>query len=149
MPDDRQQEFVDDLLDLLTSRANRTRHQTRVVGPNGYRITDEIIDETAIGNHNYPDNLIARNKFIADCGHLAEFIGGRCHYCDALICRDCIYLCSNCRLAICPPHSVTANFDNQSRIYCRSCAEEITRSLKLRACGNAILSFFICNKQNT
>jgi hypothetical protein len=38
---------------------------------------------------------------------------------------------------------VIANIDNQNKPYCRSCAEEIKRSLKLRAVGKMIFSTFV------
>lgn len=145
MPDDNQQRITDELLELEASPIHQTKHQTIVDG----RLTNEIIDETGIGNHNDRHNRIARKKYIADCGHLAELIAGRCHFCDALVCRDCVALCFSCGLATCPPHRVIANFDGSSKIYCRTCAEEIKRGIKLRAWGNAILAFFIKNRRGT
>jgi hypothetical protein len=38
---------------------------------------------------------------------------------------------------------VIANFEDQNKPYCRSCAEEIKRSLKLRAIGKMVFSTFI------
>jgi hypothetical protein len=150
MPNDRQQECIDDLLNLLANRRNRNRRQTRVVGPDGRRITDEEIDETAIDEHNKVDNQLVQDDYLLDCHHPARGnLGGRCHFCDALVCRVCIALCYSCGLATCPPHRVIADFDGVSRNYCRTCAEEIKRSLKLRAWGNAIFSFFVSSKRSS
>ena len=148
MPNGHNNNYLDDLLDLLTNPIHRRRHQSRVPGSNGYRIIEELIDETGIGNNNETDNLIARNEVILDCGHPARGnLGGRCHYCDSLVCRTCIYICSFCGHAICNLHCVIANFDGRNKSYCRDCADEIKRSLRLRAIGNAILSLFLPNNK--
>ena len=149
MPNQRQQQYIEDLLDLLASRVHRRRHQSRVRGANGYRITEELIDETGIDANNATDNLIVRNIIILDCGHPASAnLGGHCHYCDSLVCRTCINICSSCGHSICNLHCVIADFDRQNKPYCRSCADEIRRSLRLRAIGNTILSFFLSNDKN-
>lgn len=149
MPNRQQNEMLQDLLNLLASPVHRRRHQSRVPGANGYRVTEELIDETGIGANNETDNLIIRNDIMLDCGHPARGnLGGRCHYCDSLICRSCIYICSSCGHSICNLHCVIANFDGQNKPYCRSCIDEIRRSLRLRAIGNTILSFFLSNDKN-
>jgi hypothetical protein len=143
MPD-RQEEFIADLLELMASRVYRSRQQQRVVGSQGVRIIGEIIDDTGIGNDNETDNLIIQNECILDCGHPASSrLGGRCHFCDALVCSACISICTSCGLACCPVDRVIANFDGNRRPYCRSCAGEICRSLRLKRVGMTILSFFI------
>ncbi|MCK4783103.1 MAG: hypothetical protein KAV87_05080 [Desulfobacteraceae bacterium] len=140
--------FLNNLLNLLTNPVHRRRQQNRVAGPNGHRIIGETIDETGIGNQNETDNQIAITEYILDCGHTArDGLGGRCHYCDLLVCKNCISLCSSCGHSVCPQDSLIANFDGQNKPYCRLCAEEIKRSLKLQAVGKSILSFFVSNDQ--
>lgn len=149
MPNRRQEQYTEDLLDLLAGRVHRRRHQSRVRGADGYRVTEELIDETGIGARNETDNLIVRNIAILDCGHPASAnLGGHCHFCDSLVCRTCINICSSCGHSVCNLHCVTAGFDGHERPYCRVCAGEIRRSLRLRAIGNVILSFFLSNDKN-
>ena len=79
----RDDQYIEDLLDLLTSRVHRRRQQSRVPGRNGYRVISEIIDYTGIGNDNETDNLIVNNLHILDCGHTFQNnLGGQCHYLD-------------------------------------------------------------------
>ena len=141
--------YLDDLLNLLANRVHRRRNQSRVSGPNGFRTIDELLDETGIDNNNATDNFIADDIYILDCGHPARGnLGGRCHYCDSLVCRTCIFICQSCGLAVCNLHVAFANFDGQSKPYCKNCADEIKRDLRLRALGNTILSFFFSQDKN-
>ena len=141
--------FLHDLLNLLGSPIHRRRQQRRVRGPNGCRIIEGAVDETGIGSHNETDNLIVNDIYILDCGHASQGnLGGQCHYCDGLICKDCISICSSCGHSLCPQHTVTADFDGQNKPYCRSCSNEITRKHKLRSAGKIICSFFISNTED-
>lgn len=144
MAKNQSNDFLDDLLDQLASRVHRRRQQTRVPGHKGYRMINEVIDETGIGSNNETDNLIVKNTHILDCGHTSQDnLGGRCHYCDSLICTNCIIICSSCGHSLCKLHSVISNFDGQCKPYCRSCADEIARGLRFRKVTNFLLSFFI------
>ena len=137
-------DYLDELLDQIASRIYRRRQQTRVQGNKGDRTIDEVIDETGIGSNNETDNLIVKKTHILDCGHTSQNnLGGRCHYCDRLICTNCIIICSSCGHSLCQMDSVIPNFDGQGKSYCRSCADEITRGLRFRKVTNSILSFFI------
>jgi hypothetical protein len=119
--------LLNSLLNLLGNPIHRRRQQSRVPGQNGYRIIGEMVDETGIGSNNETDNIIINDIHILDCGHTSQNnLGGRCHYCD-----------------ICPQDTVIANFDEQNKPYCRACAEEIKRSLKLRAIGKTVFSIFV------
>ena len=136
--------LLNNLLNLLGNPIHRRRQQSRVPGQNGYRIIGEMVDETGIGNNNETDNIIINDIHILDCGHTSQNnLGGRCHYCDSLVCSNCISLCSSCGHSICPQDTVIANVDEQNRPYCRSCAEEIKRSLKLRDISKMFFSTFI------
>ncbi len=149
MPDNNQNNFINDLLNLYTTRVHRQSHRQRVLGTNCNRTVDEVVDDTGIGQDNETDNRIDDGIFILDCGHPARNnVGGQCHYCESVVCRGCISICSSCGHAICNLHRVMANFDGDVKPYCRTCAEEIYRSLRLRAWGNAILSFFISSDRN-
>ena len=140
--------FLNSLLNLLTNPVHRRGRQNRVAGPDGHRIIGETIDETGIGNQSETDNQIAIIDYILDCGHTArDGLGGRCHYCDSLACKNCISLCSSCGHSICPQDTMIASFDGQNKPYCRVCADEIRRSLKLQAVGRLILSFFVSTDQ--
>jgi len=143
MATDRQNQYIDDLLDLMTSRVYRSRHQSRVPGPDGYRIIEDLVDDTGVGPDNETDNKIIIDEIILDCGHRARGnLGGLCTFCDSLICVSCIALCSSCGLATCPPDRVIANYDGQDKPYCRYCSEEIERSMRLRKVGRCVISFF-------
>ena len=143
MPD-MHDEYIADLLDLLANRDNRVRRQHRVPGPDGLRIIEEEIDETGLGDNNETDNLVILQDYLLDCNHPARGnLGGRCHFCDALVCRACIFRCASCGLATCPPHTVMANFTGTLNTYCHYCADEIRRSLRFRSIVRVILSFFI------
>lgn len=144
MPNGHPNRDIDDLLELLTSRVYRSRRQSRVPGQEGFRVTEDMVDDTGIGPDNETSNTLIRNEIILDCGHPArENFGGRCHFCDALVCRACISLCSSCGLAICPPHTVIAALDGAQKAYCRTCAEEIHRTLRLKSLVAGVLSFFL------
>lgn len=143
MPNEQQERLAEDLLDFLTTRIYRSNRQIRVPGPTGYRVVDEQTTDTGLGPNNEPDNKDLEDKFILDCGHAFGGSLGRCHFCDFLVCGSCIHLCSSCGLAVCNLHCVTANFDGQSKIYCRECAEQIRRSLKFQAITKTMLSFLI------
>jgi hypothetical protein len=149
MPDNNQTNYLNDLLNLLTTPVHRRRHRQRVLGVNCNRTADEVIDDTGIGPNNETDNQISDDIYILDCGHPARNnVGGQCHYCDSIVCRSCILICSSCGHAVCNLHRVMANFDGVVKPYCRTCAEEIHRSLRLQAWSNAILSFFISSNRN-
>lgn len=141
MPQNQQDRNIDDLLDLLTNRIYRRQRQNRVVGPDGYRVIGEIEDATFVNPDNETENIIINNETVLDCGHTGN-PGGRCCYCSSLVCRSCISICGSCGSAICPHHTIIANFNNGQQPYCRRCAEKINRSLKLRAFTNGLLSFF-------
>jgi hypothetical protein len=141
MPDGPQRYYLNDLLNLLTNPVYRRLQQNQVFTPNGYRIIGKVIDQTGIGERNETDNQIAITEYILDCGHAAkDSLGGICHYCDSIVCRNCITLCSSCGHSVCPQDSLIANFDGYNRPYCHSCAEEITRSLRFCAIGRTILA---------
>lgn len=142
MPNNRQNPDIEELLRILTTRVYRNQKQVRVPGPNGFRVVSHQVDDTGIGPNSETDTRVSDDRFIMDCGHDFRGMLGRCHYCDALVCDQCIKLCCCCGLAICPVHTVTGNFDGKQKFYCRSCAEEISRSLKLRALAGKVLSFF-------
>ena len=150
MTDDRQQQLIEDLLNLAANHANRNRQQTRIADPNGYRTIEALTDETAIDERNKVNNQLIKDVYLFDCLHPArnDNLGGKCAFCDAYVCTACIALCYSCGLGTCPPHRVIADFDGVSRNYCRICAEEISRSIKLRAWGSAILSFFVRNERS-
>ena len=136
--------LLNNLLNLLSNPIHRRRQQSRVPEENEYRILDEMVDETGIGNNNEPDNIIIKDIHILDCGHTSQNnLGGRCHICDSLVCNNCISLCSSCGHSICPQDTAMANLDGQNKPYCRSCAEELKRSLKFRAIGKMFFSTFI------
>jgi hypothetical protein len=144
MPDRQQNYYIQDLLNLLTNRVYRRRQQSRVPGPDGNRVIEDVVDDTGIGPNNETDINVTGDEYILDCGHPAKSnLGGRCHYCDSLVCRACIGLCSSCGHSICPQDTVSANFDGQLKPYCRSCTEEIAHHLRLCKLGTTILSFFI------
>ena len=150
MPDGHNNDYLDDLLNLLANRVHRRRQQSRVPGPGGFRTIDEISDETGIDDNNATDNLIADDTYILDCGHPARGnLGGRCHFCDGLVCKNCILICSSCGHSICNLHCVITIFDGQNKPYCRDCTDEIRRGLKLRALGNTILSFFFSQNKTS
>lgn len=144
MPND-QNRYLENLLDLMANRVHRRRRQSRVAGPNGYRVIGSTSDDTGVGDNNETENLIADDLHILDCGHafLHNNLGGQCHYCDGLICIRCILTCSHCGHTLCPQHLVIANFDDQNRPYCRNCADDISRKRKVRAIRRAIFSFFV------
>ena len=136
--------LLNDLLNMLVNPIHRYRQQTRVPEENEYRILDEMFDETGIGNNNEPINHKIKDVHILDCGHTSQNnLGGRCHICGGLACNRCISMCSSCGHSICPQDTTIDNLDGQNRPYCRSCAEELKRSLKLRAIGNMFFSTFI------
>jgi len=140
-PDQRN---IQDLLDLLSNPNYRQQDQKVIAGPDGCRVTDAMVDDTSIDENS--NTRVNRSDLhtILDCGHCStEQVGGCCHFCDALACRECICLCYSCRLATCPSCSTVAEFDGNSRTYCRRCAEEIARSLTLKRIGRSLLSFFI------
>ncbi len=144
MSNNHQRHLLNDLLNLLTNPVHKRRQQTRVLGPNGYRTLGETTDDTGIGDQNETDNQIAITEYILDCGHTAkDDLGGICHYCDSIICKNCIALCSSCGHSTCPQCSLITDFDGQNKRYCRTCAEEIEHNLRLRAIGRAIFSWFI------
>ena len=148
MATDRQNQYIEDLIDLMASRVYRSRHQSRVPGPDGYRIIEDFLDDTGVGDGNETDNKIITDEIILDCGHPGRGnLGGRCHFCDSIVCRACISICSSCGLATCPPDRVIANYDGQDKPYCRYCSEEIDRSLRLRKLGRGVMSFF-CSEQD-
>jgi len=60
-----------------------------------------------------------------------------------LICRHCILICSNCGHALCPQHTIITNFDHQNKPYCRVCAKEISRKIKMKAVRRAFFFFFV------
>jgi len=129
---------------LLTNRIHCRQQQSRVPGPKGYRVIDNVIDDTGVGSNNETENIITDDRYILDCGHPARNnFGGRSHCCDSLLCKSCIYICSCCGHALCNFHCVTENFDGREKPYCETCAEEIQHSLELRALGFRVLSFFI------
>lgn len=141
--------FIDDLLDLFTSRVHRRRQQSRVCRPSGRRVIGEGIDDTGIGSQNETDNLIINDIYVLDCGHASDNnLGGECHYCDRLVCKDCISICASCGHSLCPQHTVIANFDDQAKPYCRSCEDEMSRKLKLRVVTRKVLSFFVSDKED-
>jgi hypothetical protein len=143
MTDTQNNEFLNGLLNLMTSRVHRRRRQNRVYGSGGQRIIAETIDDTGVGNQNETDNLIIKNTYILDCGHASNNnLGGQCHYCDGLICVDCISICSSCGHCTCKLHTIIVNIDGQNKSYCKSCASEISRKLKLRSTVKTVLSFF-------
>lgn len=149
MPADRQNQFIDDLINLLTTRVYRRRCRNRVPGPEGYRVIDDIVDDTGIGPNNETDINVIGDEYLLDCGHPARSnLGGRCHFCDGLICRACIALCSSCGHSACPQDRVIANFDGENKPYCRSCAEEISRHLRLHRFVKAIVSFFVSDQRS-
>lgn len=149
MPNGHNKDYLNSLLGLLTSRVHRRQHQSRVPGSDGYRTIDDVIDDTGVGSNNETENIILDDLHILDCGHPARNnLGGRCHYCDSLICKSCVFICSSCGHALCNLHCVKRNFDGAEKPYCRDCAEEITRSLKLRNFGLGVLSFFITTDNN-
>jgi hypothetical protein len=144
MRPNNQNDYIKDLLDLLTTPIYRARRQKRVPGPNGFTVIEEQTDDTGVGNQNETDNQSTVDEIILDCGHPARGnLGGRCHFCDSLVCKACVALCCCCGLATCPSDRVIADFDGGSKPYCRSCAEEVRASLRLRKAGKSILSFFI------
>jgi hypothetical protein len=141
--------FLHDLLNLLNNPIHRRQHHSRVRGPNGDRIIEGATDETGIGSHNETENVIVDDIYIFDCGHTSKGnLGGQCHYCDGLICQDCISICSSCGHSLCPQHTVIADFEGQNKPYCRACSSEITRKLKLRSAVKMFGSFFISNNKD-
>ena len=147
MPENPNNHYLDDLLDLLANRVHRRRRQERVRLSDGPRMTGEMIDETGIGNQNETDNLIVQDTYILDCGHTSrDNLGGQCHYCDSLVCNHCISICSSCGHSLCPQHTVMADFKGTSKPYCRSCNEEITRDLRFHRALTMIFSIFISRK---
>ena len=53
--------LLNNLLNLLSNPIHRRRQQSRVPEENEYRILDEMVDETGIGNNNEPDNIIIKD----------------------------------------------------------------------------------------
>ena len=150
MPQNQNNHFINDLLNLMVNPVHRRRHQNRVRTSNGSRMIGEMIDETGIGNQNETDNLIVQDTYILDCGHTSrDNLGGQCHYCDNLICDRCIFICSSCGHSLCPQHTVMANFEGYLKPYCRSCTEEITRNLKLRRAAAMIVSVFVSREDRS
>jgi hypothetical protein len=136
--------FINDLLNLMNSRIHWRKRQNIAHGSNGKRIIGELSDDTGVGNRNETENLIVDNIYILDCGHVNNnSLGGQCRYCDAMVCHECLKLCSNCGHPICPNHTAFANFSGTEKSYCRVCAQEISRSIKSDNIKKGILSFFI------
>lgn len=136
--------FINDLLNLLNSRIHWRKHQNIVHGSDGKRIVRETTDETGIGSQNETANMVVDNIYILDCGHVNNnTLGGQCHYCDALVCKDCLCLCSSCGHSICPNHTVMADFSGSEKSYCHLCSQEISRNIKQEIIKKSILSFFI------
>ena len=48
MDNDEKNNYEERLLDMLTNRINRLRRQNMVPGPDGDRVTDDLIDETSL-----------------------------------------------------------------------------------------------------
>lgn len=114
MRPNNQDDYIEDLLDLLTTPVYRARRQKRVPGPNGFTVIEEA-DDTGVGNQNETDNKNTVDEIILDCGHPARGnLGGRCHFCDSLVCKACVALCCCCGLATCPSDRVIADFDGRS-----------------------------------
>lgn len=144
---DNSNRYIEDLLNLLGNPIHRRRRQTRVPGPDGDRIISESTDETGIGNSNETDNFILELEHLLDCNHPASNgLGGRCHYCDHLFCRYCIFLCFCCGLSLCPSHKTIANLDGQEKVYCRECATDIKRSQRSKRILKSIFSLFLSDE---
>ena len=141
----RNNSYIENLLNLMNNRVHRRTQQHRVFGENVSRVLSEASDDTSVGSNNEPDNLITNDIHILDCGHtyLGNNLGGQCHYCDKLICRHCILICCSCGHALCPQHTVIANFDYQNKPYCRACAKDISRKIKMKAVRRTFFSFFV------
>jgi len=136
--------FINDLLNLLNSRIHLRKHQKIVHGSDGRRVINETTDEAGIGNQNETANMIVDNVYILDCGHVNKNnIGGQCHYCDAIVCRECLLLCTSCGHSICPNHTVMADFSGSLKPYCRQCSQEISRNIKQQVIKKHVLTFFI------
>jgi len=147
MQNDNHNNYEKIIFDLLTNRINHSRRQNRVPGPNGDHVTDDLIDETYLDENNHPKNITLAYDHLLDCQHPAKNnIGGRCNFCDKLICKKCATQCSSCGLVLCQSHATSANFGNGEKIYCRDCAEEIGRSIRVRTFWRWVLSFLMGNK---
>ena len=141
--------YLQDLLNLFNNPIHRRQQQTRVCRPSGDRIIQGATDETGIGANNETGNNMVNDIYIHDCGHTSrDNLGGECHYCDQLICTDCISICSVCGHAICPQHTTLKDFDGHQKPYCHDCADEISRKLKLRSAGKKIGSFFVGKRKS-
>ena len=148
MDNDEKNNYEKRLLDMLTNRINRLRRQSRVPGADGERVTDDLVDETGLDENNHPDIVTIAYDHLLDCNHPARNnLGGRCHICDELVCKQCIGQCSSCGLTLCPSHATDADFGNGTKKYCRECATEIRRSIKIRSFWYSVLSFFISTSE--
>ncbi len=140
---DQNREHLEELLDFISNPNYRQRHQEGIAGPKGVRITDQKTDDTVIDENQNTRICSGNYHTILDCGHCSTHqVGGICHFCDALVCRDCIAICSGCGLAVCNTCSTEQSFDGQPRRYCRTCVEEISRSLRMKQVQKSILTFF-------
>jgi hypothetical protein len=149
MEDNDQNDYSKMIYDLLTNRINHSRTQKRVPGPDGDHIIDDLIDETYLDENRHPKNITIGYDHLLDCHHPArDNLGGRCHYCDKLICKKCAAQCSSCGLVLCQSHATEANFGDGQKTYCRECAEEIARSIKIRSFWKWLLSFLFGSEKD-
>ncbi len=110
------------------------------------RLIEDANDETEIGPTGAKETVVSREALFYDCGHYAQDgnLGGRC-VCGALICKNCLLLCTSCGAATCPADRTTDEQDGQ--VYCRLCHDELSHSRRVRKALGIFTSIFVKPKR--
>lgn len=84
-------------------------------------------------------------KRVLDCGHVgqANSIAGECDLCSRLTCPDCLFVCQNCRRAICRYCSRVFVDEGVEEIYCTSCYADTKAKRAAISASKAIYGFFV------
>ena len=110
----------------------------------GERILRETSDRTVISEDGSIDTSIGRRVHYADCNHAIEgHIGGRCSFCEGIVCRQCFRQCLICGRSLCPTCSVP---NSTGQVLCRYCAEEVAYCHRMSQIGGTIMSLFVESK---
>lgn len=132
--------------DLLNSLGNPDYHEhikKGVVDSDGVRITEQTIDSTFIDDNSSPKTDRTQLHSMLDCGHSSSHgLAGRCRFCDAFVCGQCLFFCSSCGHPVCLACSSLANFGSNELRYCRLCIPRLRREKTVRKIKKALLSFF-------